>query len=250
MKALLDSLRPGDRDWELAAAIHPDRLPAHIAIIMDGNGRWAKAKNMIRVQGHRAGAESVRDVVKAAGEFGVKYLTLYAFSVENWNRPREEVGALMGLLEFYLKKELETFVRDRVRLRVRQALYELGVRARRNAALIEPADLNGRVAVAEDGRAAGQSAGRASEWRVRIGRLLPPQLGGEVHRARCVHAERGSAVAVTLLVQRVPPPGMPPVFIGPDPPVGEQPGQRLDPGAHQDVPGRARQRIWRPLPAS
>jgi undecaprenyl diphosphate synthase len=92
-------------------------IPAHVAIIMDGNGRWAKQRGWPRIEGHRRGVETVRTVTFAARDLGVKMLTLYAFSVENWKRPQEEVGALMGLLEHYLKKELKTFVRDRVRLR-------------------------------------------------------------------------------------------------------------------------------------
>lgn len=98
--------------------IRPDSLiPPHVAIIMDGNGRWAKQRGLPRIEGHRRGVETVRTVTFAARDLGVKMLTLYAFSVENWKRPQDEVGALMGLLEYYLKKELETFVRDRVRLR-------------------------------------------------------------------------------------------------------------------------------------
>jgi undecaprenyl diphosphate synthase len=93
------------------------QVPAHIAIIMDGNGRWAKQRGLPRIEGHRRGVETVRTVTFAARDLGVRQLTLYAFSAENWNRPADEVGALMGLLEFYLKKELATFVRDRVRLR-------------------------------------------------------------------------------------------------------------------------------------
>jgi undecaprenyl diphosphate synthase len=92
-------------------------VPAHVAIIMDGNGRWAKLRGLPRVAGHRQGVETVRTVTYAARDLGVKTLTLYAFSAENWQRPKTEVGALMGLLELYLKKELATFVRDRVRLR-------------------------------------------------------------------------------------------------------------------------------------
>lgn len=92
-------------------------VPNHIAIIMDGNGRWAKQRGLPRIEGHRRGVETVRATTLAARDLGVKMLTLYAFSVENWKRPQDEVGALMGLLEFYLKKELATFVRDRVRLR-------------------------------------------------------------------------------------------------------------------------------------
>ena len=92
-------------------------VPHHVAIIMDGNGRWAKQRGLPRIEGHRRGVETVRTTTFAARDLGVKMLTLYAFSVENWKRPQDEVGALMGLLEYYLKKELETFVRDRVRLR-------------------------------------------------------------------------------------------------------------------------------------
>ncbi len=92
-------------------------VPHHVAIIMDGNGRWAKQRGLPRIEGHRRGVETVRTVTYAARDLGVRMLTLYAFSAENWNRPQDEVGALMGLLELYLRKELETFVRDRVRLR-------------------------------------------------------------------------------------------------------------------------------------
>jgi undecaprenyl diphosphate synthase len=92
-------------------------IPQHVAIIMDGNGRWAKQRGLPRIEGHRRGVEAVRTATYAARDLGVKMLTLYAFSAENWNRPKDEVGALMGLLELYLKKELATFVRDRVRLR-------------------------------------------------------------------------------------------------------------------------------------
>ena len=94
-----------------------EKVPAHVAIIMDGNGRWARSRGLPRIEGHRRGVETVRTVTNAARELGIRLLTLYAFSVENWQRPKDEVGALMGLLEFYLKKELKTFVKDRVRLR-------------------------------------------------------------------------------------------------------------------------------------
>ncbi len=93
------------------------KVPAHVAIIMDGNGRWAQQRGLPRLEGHRRGVETVRTVTNAARELGVRMLTLYAFSVENWNRPPAEVGGLMRLLEFYLKQELKTFVQDRVRLR-------------------------------------------------------------------------------------------------------------------------------------
>lgn len=103
----------------------PANVPRHVAIIMDGNGRWAKQRGLPRIEGHRRGVETVRTTTFAARDLGVKVLTLYAFSVENWRRPQDEVGGLMGLLEFYLKKELQTFVRDRVRLRTIGRLEEL-----------------------------------------------------------------------------------------------------------------------------
>jgi undecaprenyl diphosphate synthase len=105
-------------------------VPSHVAIIMDGNGRWAKQRSLPRIEGHRRGVEAVRTATYAARDLGVKMLTLYAFSVENWKRPEDEVGALMGLLELYLKRELGTFIRDRVRFRAIGRISELptGVR--------------------------------------------------------------------------------------------------------------------------
>ena len=100
-------------------------LPAHVAIIMDGNGRWAKQRHLPRVEGHRNGVESVRAVVRAAGEVGVKYLTLYAFSVENWNRPKDEVDTLMKYLARFLKGEIGELNRNNVRLEVIGQIYRL-----------------------------------------------------------------------------------------------------------------------------
>lgn len=91
-------------------------IPAHVAIIMDGNGRWAKKRNLPRFMGHREGAGSVRAITEAAAELGIKYLTLYAFSTENWKRPEKEVGFLMGLLNDHLEKELPTMMKNNVRL--------------------------------------------------------------------------------------------------------------------------------------
>ncbi|HEX8216780.1 MAG TPA: isoprenyl transferase [Allosphingosinicella sp.] len=93
-------------------------VPRHVAIIMDGNGRWAKARGLPRAAGHRQGAEAARRVLRAAGEAGVECLTLYAFSSENWRRPEEEVNDLMGLLRFYIQKELDSLHREGVRLRI------------------------------------------------------------------------------------------------------------------------------------
>src|ERR1700748_2319057 len=92
------------------------KLPQHIAIIMDGNGRWAKGKGKLRIFGHHNGVLSVRDIVEASVELGVKYLTLYTFSTENWNRPKLEVMAIMELLVSTINKEIETFMKNNVRL--------------------------------------------------------------------------------------------------------------------------------------
>src|SRR5438270_2553077 len=115
MKALLDSLKPGDKDWDLARAIDPDKLPAHIAIIMDGNGRWANRRRLPRVAGHKAGVVPVRTTVETCARLGLQALTLYAFSVENWKRPRAEVETLWRLLRFYLRGELPQMQRNDIR---------------------------------------------------------------------------------------------------------------------------------------
>lgn len=93
-----------------------DRLPRHVAIIMDGNGRWAEKHMLPRIMGHRAGTKTVKRIVEASAKIGIKYLTLYAFSTENWKRPRAEVDALMNLLKEYLKKEVETLIKNNIRL--------------------------------------------------------------------------------------------------------------------------------------
>ncbi len=107
------------------SALAKAMLPTHVAIIMDGNGRWAKQRNLPRVEGHRNGAESVRTIVRAAGEIGIKYLTVYAFSVENWSRPKEEVDTLMKYLDRYLKSEVAELDRCNVRLEVIGQIYRL-----------------------------------------------------------------------------------------------------------------------------
>lgn len=101
---------------DLKSQINPEKVPQHIAIIMDGNGRWAKQKGMPRVLGHHSGVKSVREVTEAAAEIGVKYLTLYAFSTENWNRPPAEVTALMSLLVETIKGEIRDLNKNGVRL--------------------------------------------------------------------------------------------------------------------------------------
>lgn len=96
--------------------LNPDKLPKHIAIIMDGNGRWAKKQGMLRAFGHEKGTKAVRQTVEAAAKIGIEYLTLYAFSTENWNRPKLEVDTLMKLLVSSLKNELETLQKNNIRL--------------------------------------------------------------------------------------------------------------------------------------
>ena len=101
------------------AALDPEKeVPQHIAIIMDGNGRWAKARNLPRRDGHRAGADSIEECLKSCGDLGVKYLTLYAFSSENWKRPEAEVTALMGLLAHFLKEKTPSLMKNNIRLQV------------------------------------------------------------------------------------------------------------------------------------
>ena len=115
---LLAWIPPGSSDDALARQVNFERLPAHVAIIMDGNGRWAAGRHLPRVEGHRAGIDSVRDVVETSARLGIGVLTLYAFSIENWKRPRTEVNTLMTLLKRYLRSELETLLRNNIRFHV------------------------------------------------------------------------------------------------------------------------------------
>ena len=121
---------PGSDAERLFAALDLDRMPRHVAVIMDGNGRWAKARGLPRVAGHEAGVESVRDVVETAARLRLDVLTLYAFSVENWKRPRTEVTTLMGLLKLYLRKEMPTLMKNDIRFRAVGRTGELSDRVR------------------------------------------------------------------------------------------------------------------------
>src|SRR5499426_1067353 len=118
LEQLLAWIPPGSPDEALARQVNFERLPAHVAIIMDGNGRWAAQRHLPRVEGHRAGIDSVRDVVETSARLGIDVLTLYAFSVENWKRPRTEVSTLMTLLKRYLRLELSTLLKNNIRFRV------------------------------------------------------------------------------------------------------------------------------------
>ncbi len=108
-------IKPGSRDEQLLAQIDLTRLPRHVAVIMDGNGRWANRRGLPRVAGHRAGVEAVRATVETSARLGIEVLTLYAFSVENWKRPPFEVEALMTFLKEYLRKELENIHRNNIK---------------------------------------------------------------------------------------------------------------------------------------
>src|SRR5665213_1955121 len=116
MQALFESLPAGHADEALARALNPERLPRHIAIIMDGNGRWARRRGQLRVAGHKAGMRPVRTVIETCSQMGIQALTLYAFSIENWKRPRTEVEMLWRLLRTYLRLELPEMMRQQIRM--------------------------------------------------------------------------------------------------------------------------------------
>ena len=117
MQPLDEIARPGTREREILERIDPQRLPRHVAIIMDGNGRWAEARKLPRVEGHRAGIRAVREAVETAARLGLEAITLYAFSTENWKRPRHEVATLMALLKEYIDRELDNLRSNNLRFR-------------------------------------------------------------------------------------------------------------------------------------
>ena len=125
------------------------QLPQHVAVIMDGNGRWAKARHLPRLEGHRRGADSAREIIRTAGELGIKYLTLYAFSAENWNRPKDEVAGLMKYLVHYLKTETKDLNKNNVRLEVIGQIWRLpeNVRAQLEKSIVTLSKNNGLTLV-------------------------------------------------------------------------------------------------------
>jgi len=160
-------------------------IPTHVAIIMDGNGRWAKERHLPRIEGHRNGVESVRVIVRAAGEAGVKYLTLYAFSVENWNRPKDEVDALMKYLARFLKSEIGELNRNNVRLDVIGQIYRLPEfvqeQLRKTRAALE--NNNGLtliLALSYGGRTELIEATRTIAQKVKEGKLEPAEITEQV----------------------------------------------------------------------
>lgn len=114
---------------EVSNEVDKENLPKHIAIIMDGNGRWAVSRNLPRISGHKAGVEAVREVIRYSSDIGIQFLTLYAFSTENWNRPVSEVNGLMELLVLYLKKEIGELSRNNVKINVMGDISKLPKKA-------------------------------------------------------------------------------------------------------------------------
>ncbi len=179
-------VQSGSVEAELASQVDYSRLPAHVAIIMDGNGRWAAQRRLPRVEGHRAGINAVRDVVELSARLGIDVLTLYAFSVENWKRPATEVSVLMGLLKRYLRSELQTLMQNNIRFNVigrdaelsddiRREL-EVGIdKTHRNSGMLFNIALNygGRAEIVEAARRAIESGLSPSELdEGRFGELL------------------------------------------------------------------------------
>jgi undecaprenyl diphosphate synthase len=160
-------------------------LPTHVAIIMDGNGRWAKQRGLPRVEGHRNGVESVRAVVRAAGEVGIKYLTLYAFSVENWNRPKDEVDTLMKYLARFLKNEIGELNRNNVRLEVIGQIYRLPefVQSQLQKTMTALAKNNGLtliLALSYGGRQELVDAVRSIAGQAKAGKLDPAEINEQI----------------------------------------------------------------------
>jgi undecaprenyl diphosphate synthase len=156
-----------------------------VAVIMDGNGRWAKQRRLPRVEGHRNGVESVRAVVRAAGEAGVKYLTLYAFSVENWNRPKDEVDTLMKYLARFLKGEIGELNRNNVRLDAIGQIYRLPEFVQEQlkktkAALAKNNGLTLILALSYGGRTEIVDAARSMAQQAKDGRLEPAEINEQL----------------------------------------------------------------------
>ncbi len=130
---------PSSAEAQLIHSLDPTRLPQHIAIIMDGNGRWAAQRRLPRVAGHRAGTESVRAVIETSARLHIPVLTLYAFSAENWKRPATEVGTLMRLLKEYIRKELDAINRNNIRFRAIGRIQDLSPSVKRELEYAENA---------------------------------------------------------------------------------------------------------------
>ena len=168
------------RAAKLSAAAQ-ELLPLHVAVIMDGNGRWAKERGLPRIEGHRRGAESARAIIKAASEAGIRYLTLYTFSVENWNRPKTEVDAIMKYLAYYLKKESPELDRNNVQLEVIGQIHRLPEPVQKQLEksrqqLSKNTGLTLVLALSYGARAEIVGASRAIAEKVQSGDLVPEEV--------------------------------------------------------------------------
>ncbi len=170
---------------DILESLDRSRLPRHVAIIMDGNGRWAKERGLDRVYGHHEGVLSVRDIVNACGEIGIEYLTLYAFSTENWNRPKAEVDALMELLVNTIRKEIEDLKKNNVKLHIIgdfPSLPEICRKELKEAMDITAANtgLNLVLALSYSSRQEIMQASRSIAEKVASGLLKPEDIDSEL----------------------------------------------------------------------
>ena len=168
----------------LLRELDPARLPRHVAVIMDGNGRWAAQKHLPRIAGHRAGADAVRRTVESAARLGLECLTLYAFSTENWKRPRFEIRALMDLLVEYLRKELHSLKENNIQFRMIGRSNELHLSVleqirKAELATFQNTGLRLNIALNYGGRAEIVDAFRAIACEVAAGRLNPAEINEE-----------------------------------------------------------------------
>ena len=183
-KAFDNLVAPDSPEGRLLAQIDPARLPRHVAVIMDGNGRWANARALPRVEGHKAGAESVREIIENCARLGVGMLTLYAFSVENWKRPKDEVDQLMELLKQYIRKNITTLMENDIRFR---AIGRIGGLARSVQLMIRQAEkktaknggLQLNLALNYGGRTEIVDAARRLAAEVKAGALDPESIDAD-----------------------------------------------------------------------
>ncbi len=173
--------KPSSPERGVLDSLDLSRLPRHVAVIMDGNGRWARARHLPRVEGHRAGISSVRSTVETAARLGLQGLTLYAFSTENWKRPRVEVLTLMALLKEYLRRELQTLLDNDIRFRVvgRMEGLDPSVVTALNEAIERTSPCAGmifNVALNYSGRTELADAARSLAVDVAAGRLRPEEI--------------------------------------------------------------------------
>ena len=189
---MLDSfvgvIKKKSRDAELLELIDPARVPAHMAVIMDGNGRWAKQRGKPRIFGHKAGAESVRAIVDTCARLGIKAVTLYAFSTENWKRPKDEVSGLMQMLKRFLKSELKEVHKNNIRFQAigNLAGFSEDIQKELGAAMAKTADNTGMtlsIAINYGGRAEIlQAAKKAAQQAIDRGDSIENMTDADIER--------------------------------------------------------------------